>query len=132
MALLYMPLSAVLALGLGPWGGWGIAGPAVASTVTTVIAVILQGRALITGRLGFAPTFAGVRLQRRLFGEILSVGLMGSMTTITASATRGLSVGAKASYSEWSRRYSSTLDATYFSFWRSPTAWAVPVLPPLA
>jgi len=87
MALLYIPLSAFLALGLGPWNGVGIAGPAVASTITTVIAVILQARALLAGRLGFMPTLAGTRLQRRLFGEILRVGLMGSGTTIAASCT---------------------------------------------
>ena len=39
---------------------------------------------------------------------------------------------AAAMYSAWSRLCSSTFAALYFSFARSPTACAVPVLPPLA
>jgi putative MATE family efflux protein len=93
MALLYVPLSGVLALGLGPWPGVGIAGPAIASTITTVIAVVLQVRALRQGRLGFAPTLRGIRLQARLFGEILKVGLMGSVTTLAAVAYAVLVTG---------------------------------------
>ncbi len=84
MAILYVPLAALLALGVGEWRGLGIAGPALASVATSVVAAVLQRRAIRRGRLGFAPTLAGVRLQARLFGEILKVGLMGSVTTLTA------------------------------------------------
>ena len=44
-------------------------------------------RAVRRGRLGFTPSFAGVRVQRRLFGEILRVGLVGSAATLTGSIT---------------------------------------------
>ncbi len=50
------------------------------------------------GRLGFVPVFAGVRLQGRLFGEILRVGLLGSVTTLTASLTATLVTGLVGSF----------------------------------
>jgi Na+-driven multidrug efflux pump len=58
-----------------------------ASMVTTGAIVLLLARVVWRGRLGFVPTVAGIRLQRRLFGEILRVGLLGSLTTLTANAT---------------------------------------------
>ncbi|HZQ01191.1 MAG TPA: MATE family efflux transporter [Reyranella sp.] len=93
MALLYIPLAALLALGVGEVKGFGIAGLSIASMTTTVIAVALQARVIRQGRLGFVPAFKGVRLQRRLFGEILQVGLMGSVSTITASASAVIVTG---------------------------------------
>ena len=87
LSVLYVPLSAALALGVGPWPGLGIAGPAIASVVTIVLSFLLQARVVRNGALGFVPSLAGVRLQGRLFREILKVGLLGSVTTIAASAT---------------------------------------------
>jgi CelD/BcsL family acetyltransferase involved in cellulose biosynthesis len=54
-----------------------------------------------------------------------------AFSTTTASTTVGASMGAAAMYSEWSRLCSSSLAALYFSPAFTPTAWAVPVLPPL-
>ena len=50
-------------------------------------------------------------------------------STSSASAIAGLSAGAKAMNSEWSRWRSSILDALYFSFCLMPMTCAVPVLP---
>jgi Na+-driven multidrug efflux pump len=47
----------------------------------------MQMRAVLRGGLGFRPAFAGVRLKPQLFREILIVGVMGSLTTITANVT---------------------------------------------
>ncbi len=44
-------------------------------------------RAIQRGELGFAPSLEGVRLQRRLFGEIMHIGVMGSVSTVSASVT---------------------------------------------
>jgi Na+-driven multidrug efflux pump len=55
--------------------------------------VALQVRAVRRGRLGFVPSFTGVRLQRRLFGEILRVGLLGSASTVTGALTALLVTG---------------------------------------
>ena len=81
-SIVYVPLAGILALGIGPWPGLGLVGLAIASMVTTGAIVLLLGRVLWRGRLGFVPAFAGVRLQRRLFAEILRVGLLGSLTTL--------------------------------------------------
>ena len=84
-SLLYMPLAGGLAWQIG------IAGPAIASLAVATGAAILQARAVRRGRLGFVPKFrprlGKVRLQRRLFGEILLVGALGSLSTVAASLT---------------------------------------------
>ncbi len=92
-SLLYVPLAAVLTLGIGDWRGLGIAGPAVAINATTLLAVLMQVRAVRRGRLGFVPSLKDVRLQGRLYWEILRVGLLGSVTTMAASATAVIVTG---------------------------------------
>ena len=94
----YVPLAGVLALGLGDWPGLGMAGVAIASIATTIGSVFLLGRALWRGRLGFAPALLGIRLQRRLFGEILRVGVVSVLGTLTASATAMLMTGLVGSF----------------------------------
>ncbi len=97
-ATLYVLLSAGLALGVGRWSGLGIAGPAIASILVTALSLALLARSVWRGRLGFVPMFVGIRLQRRLFGEILRVGLLGSVTTLTASLTATLVTGLVGSF----------------------------------
>lgn len=87
MSILYVPLSAILTLGIGAWPGLGLAGPAVASNITILIDLLWLIHAIRAARLGFVPTLTGVRLEPRLYWEILRVGLLGSVTTIAASAT---------------------------------------------
>jgi putative MATE family efflux protein len=93
MSLVYIPLLGVLVLGVGDWPGLGLVGGAIAPLITGAIASLLLARAIARGRLGFVPGFTGVRLQPRLFGEILRVGAMGSVTTITATMTAMLVTG---------------------------------------
>jgi Na+-driven multidrug efflux pump len=84
-SLLYMPLAGGLAWQIG------IAGPAIAALAVATGAAILQARAVRRGRLGFVPKLGAklgkARLQRRLFGEILRVGALGSLSTVAASLT---------------------------------------------
>ncbi len=87
LAPLYTIISFTMTLGVGSWPGVGIAGPAIASFVTTAGFVFVLARAIRRGGLGFVPTFKGVRLKRRLFAEILNIGIMGSVSTLSASAT---------------------------------------------
>ncbi len=68
-------------------------GLALASLAATSLALLLQARSLWRGKLGFTPGLMGFRLQKRLFSEILKVGLMGSATSITASLTAVLVTG---------------------------------------
>jgi putative MATE family efflux protein len=92
-SIVYVPLSGVLALGGAGWSGFGIEGLAIASLVATTLALLLQARSLWRGRLGFTPRLTGIRLQGRLFGEILKVGIMGSATSITGNLTAILVTG---------------------------------------
>ena len=86
-SLVQIPLSGVLALGIGNWPGLGMAGPAVSSIIVMSGAALLQARALWRGKLGFQPALTGIPLQRRLFWEILKVGLIASFSALTANLT---------------------------------------------
>jgi putative MATE family efflux protein len=92
-SLAQVPLSYVLALGISDWPGLGMAGPAVSSITTSTASALLQGRALWTGRLGFQPALNGIPLQRRLYWEILRVGLISSFSAFTANLTAMLVTG---------------------------------------
>ena len=93
LSLVYIPLLGVLTLGVGDWPGLGLVGGAIAPLITGGVSVVLLAHAMRRGRLGFVPGFAGLRLQPRLFGEILRVGAMGSVTTLTATVTAMLVTG---------------------------------------
>jgi putative MATE family efflux protein len=93
LSLVYIPLLGALTLGLGEWPGLGLVGCAIAPLLTGLVSIALLGRAVARGRLGFVPSFKGVRLQPRLFTEILRVGAMGSITTIAATLTAMLVTG---------------------------------------
>ncbi len=101
-SLVYVPLAGVLALGLADWPGLGIAGPAIASIATTIGSGLLLARALWSDRwrdrLGFAPALLGIRLQRRLFGEILRVGVLSVLGTLTSNTTAMLVTGLVGSF----------------------------------
>jgi len=88
-----VPLSYVLAFGVGGWPGLGMAGPAVSSLLTSAVSAGLQARALWQGKLGFVPALFGVGLQGRLFWEILRVGLIASVSAFTANLTAMLVTG---------------------------------------
>jgi putative MATE family efflux protein len=92
-SLAQIPLSGVLALGVGDWPGFGMAGPAVSSVATSAAAALLQARALWRGKLGFVPALSGIPLQGRLFWEILRVGLIASFSALTANLTAMLVTG---------------------------------------
>jgi putative MATE family efflux protein len=92
-SLLQVPLSGVLALGVGSWPGLGVAGPAVSMVATMAAAALLQARALWRGKLGFVPALTGIPLQGRLFREILRVGLIASFSALTANLTAMLVTG---------------------------------------
>ena len=92
-SLAQVPLSYVLALGVGDWPGLGMAGPAISSLVTSAVSALLQTRALWRGKLGFVPAVRGLSLQSRLFWEILRVGLIASFSAFTANLTAMLVTG---------------------------------------
>jgi putative MATE family efflux protein len=93
LSVVYIPLLGVLTLGLGDWPGLGLVGCALAPLITGGAGVVLLARAVARGRPGFWRALASVPLQSRLFGEILRVGAMGSVTTITSTFTAMLVTG---------------------------------------
>ena len=93
LSVAYIPLLGVLTLGLGDWPGLGLVGCAIAPLITGGAGVVLLARAIARGRPGFWRALVGVPLQLRLFGEILRVGAMGSVTTITSTFTAMLVTG---------------------------------------
>jgi putative MATE family efflux protein len=93
LSVVYIPLLGVLTLGIGDWPGLGLVGCAIAPLITGGAGVVLLARAIARGRPGFWRALARVPLQPRLFAEILRVGAMGSVTTITATVTAMLVTG---------------------------------------
>jgi putative MATE family efflux protein len=93
MSILYVPLAGTLTLGIGAWPGLGMMGPGVAGIATMGGSTLLLARAIWRGKLGVVPRLGGTRLQRRLFGEILRVGIMSCFTTAIASLAALLMTG---------------------------------------
>ncbi|MBX9946194.1 MAG: MATE family efflux transporter [Reyranella sp.] len=84
-SIVYVPFSAVLGLGLADWPGLGLMGFAAAGLMASAVSLVLAARALWAGRLGFVPSLGGRGLQRRLFTQILGVGLASSAVTVVGS-----------------------------------------------
>jgi putative MATE family efflux protein len=89
----YVTLAGVLMLGIAGWPGMGLAGSAVAALVAAILSVVVLARAVWDGRLGFVPSLRNVRLRAEIFREILRVGALGSLTTVTANLTAMLVTG---------------------------------------
>jgi Na+-driven multidrug efflux pump len=110
-SLLQIPLTYVLALGVGSWGGMGIAGAAVSSILTALLAAGLMMLALRRGAAGITLVLRGISLRGALFAPILRVGLISSVSAVTANLTTilvtllvaGFGVAALAGYGVGSR-----------------------------
>lgn len=91
-AFIHVPLSAGLVLGLGPLPKLGIAGAGVAYVVAAGCAAIVTTAYLWNSPL--RPARAELRLEARLFREILRVGMVSSVsalqTVLTAVILTGL------------------------------------------
>lgn len=73
-ALVHLPLSASLVLGLGPMPQLGIAGAGAAYVTTFGLAALAMAFVVFRRSSALRPTAADLHLERRLFREILRVG----------------------------------------------------------
>ncbi len=81
-ALLLIPLSPCLIFGWGPFPRMGVAGGATALVGYYALGIVLQGIYLFGGFGVLRPRIAGMKLRRALFGAILKVGGVASLSSI--------------------------------------------------
>ena len=92
-ALLLIPVSPALIFGWGPFPQMGVAGGATALVGYYVLGIVLQGLYLFGGRSVLRPRLRGMRLQARLFGAILKVGGVASLSSIQTNLAIMLTTG---------------------------------------
>ncbi len=92
-SIVYVVLAGVLMLGVTGWPGLGLAGLAVAAIAATLLNILALAHAVWRGGLGFRPSPGRVRLRWTIFRDILGIGALGSLTTVTASLAAVLVTG---------------------------------------
>ena len=89
-AALAIPLSPLLIFGWGPFPALGIAGGAVAVLLYYALAIPFLLHAIASGRNVVAPSLRHTRLRAAMAYEILRVGLVAALITITTNVTVAL------------------------------------------
>jgi len=90
-ALAHIPLSGALTLGWGPFPALGIAGAAIAYLVAFGLASLAM--AILVWRSALRPQRAHLRLEGRLFREILRVGAISSISALQTVLTAVILTG---------------------------------------
>jgi MATE family, multidrug efflux pump len=86
-AVFLIPMSPVLIFGWGPFPTLGIAGGAVALLTYYALGILALAAYLWSGRSVLRPPLAGARLRWPLFREILRVGLVAALVTVSTNIT---------------------------------------------
>jgi putative MATE family efflux protein len=92
-ALLLIPISPCLIFGWGPFPRMGVAGGATALVGYYLLGIVLQGLYLFGGWSVIRPRLSGMRLRARLFGAILKVGGVASLSSIQTNLAIMLTTG---------------------------------------
>jgi putative MATE family efflux protein len=92
-ALVHVPLSASLVLGLGPMPQLGIAGAGVAYVVTFGLAGLAMACVVLRRASPLRPTSADLRFEARLFREILRVGGISVLSSVQTVLTAVIVTG---------------------------------------
>lgn len=92
-ALVLIPLSPVLIFGLGPLPGLGIAGGGVALVGYYAVGTVILAGYLLSGRLVIRAARRPPRLSRKLAGDILQVGLVSSLVSLTTNVSIAVATG---------------------------------------
>lgn len=88
--LFLIPVSPLLIFGWGPIPGMGIAGGAIALLLYYLAGTLALWRYLRSGRSLLKPRLSRVRLRWPLFKDILSIGLIGSISTVATNLSIGI------------------------------------------
>ncbi len=92
-ATVHLPLSGSLVLGWGPLPRLGIAGAGIAYVTTFGLAALVLGIIVLRGASPLRPHAADLRLERRLFREILRVGAVSSLSAVQTVLTAVILTG---------------------------------------
>jgi putative MATE family efflux protein len=87
---LHIALVPVLMYGIGPLPPFGISGAGLATVISFAVSSAILAWYIATGRTAIRFTLRGVRLDRRLFAEILRVGAPMSLQPIINNMTLAL------------------------------------------
>jgi putative MATE family efflux protein len=87
LTVILVPLSPCLIFGWGPFPRLGVAGGGVALIVYYALGVAVLGWYLASGRSVVRLTLRGMRLEARLFRDILKVGAVAALITVQTNAT---------------------------------------------
>ena len=80
-----VPVSPLLIFGWGPWPGLGIVGGAVALLGFYAVGTVWLAAWLWAGRSALRPRLRGLVWRAALFADILRVGLLGMVSTVSTS-----------------------------------------------
>jgi putative MATE family efflux protein len=84
--ILHIGLVPALVFGWGPLPALGITGAGLATLLSLIVGCVALGAYIASGRTALAPTRTSWRLERRLFGEILRVGVPMSLMPVLNNA----------------------------------------------
>ncbi|MDH5540228.1 MAG: MATE family efflux transporter, partial [Rhizobacter sp.] len=88
--LVLVPLSPLLIFGWGAWPGLGIAGGAAALLGFYAVGTVWLAAWLGSGRCVLRPRWRGVVWRRELFMDILRIGLLGTISTVSTTLVIGI------------------------------------------
>jgi putative MATE family efflux protein len=86
-AVLQIVLGGILGLGLGPVPQFGMRGVASGSLIAYTIGVAIMGWYIFSGRARVQPKLRGLRIERRLFFDILKVGAIACFSPLQSVLT---------------------------------------------
>jgi putative MATE family efflux protein len=92
-AAVLIPLSPALIFGWGPFPALGIVGGAVAVLAYYFVGTLCLAGYLLAGKSVVRPTLKALRLRWPLFKDILRVGLVAALVTVTTNLTIAICTG---------------------------------------